>query len=89
MTSMEKHRSGSMLGVIPHIGIKEFFDKLHEDSYDPDYIYTVWAKMAEDPDTLKLMQNNVDCGVCKAEYWLRLHDCATIEEDEGPGPCTD
>lgn len=81
MTSMEKHRSGSMLGVIPHIGIKEFFDKLHEDTYDPDYIYTVWAKMAEDPDTRKLMQNNVDCGVCKAEYW--------IKENEGPGPCTD
>ena len=83
MTSMEKHRSGSMLGVIPHIGIKEFFDKLHEDTYDPDYIYTVWEKMTEDPDTLKLMQNNVDCGVCKDKYWLQ-GPC-----DEGPGPCTD
>lgn len=71
MTSMEKHRSGSMLGVIPHIGIKEFFEKLHEDTYDPDYIYEVWAKMREDPDTCDLMQNNVDCGVCKDNYWVK------------------
>lgn len=69
MTSMEKHRSGSLIGVIPHIGIKEFFEKLHEDTYDPDDIYNVWAKMREDPDTCKLMQNNVDCGVCKDKYW--------------------
>lgn len=69
MTSMEKHRSGSLIGVIPHIGIKEFFEKLHEDTYDPDDIYNVWAKMREDPDTCKLMQNNVDCGVCKYKYW--------------------
>lgn len=69
MTSMEKHRSGSLLGVIPHIGIKEFFEKLHEDTYEPDYIYDVWAKMREYPDTCKLMQNNVDCGVCKDKYW--------------------
>lgn len=69
MTSMEKHRSGSLIGVIPHIGIKEFFEKLHEDTYDQDDIYNVWAKMREDPDTCKLMQNNVDCGVCKDKYW--------------------
>lgn len=69
MTSMEKHRSGSLIGVIPHIGIKEFFEKLHEDTYDPDDIYNVWAKMREDPDACKLMQNNVDCGVCKDKYW--------------------
>lgn len=68
MTSMEKHRSGSMLGVIPHMGIKEFFDKLHSDTYDPDHIYEVWAKMKEDPETAKLIQNNIDCGVCKEGY---------------------
>lgn len=69
MTSMEKHRSGSLIGVIPHIGIKEFFEKLHEDTYDPDDIYDVWAKMQEDEETRKLMQNNVNCGVCKDKYW--------------------
>lgn len=71
MTSMEKHRSGSLIGVIPHIGIREFFDKLHEDTYDPDYIYEVWAKMQEDEETRKLMQNNVDCGVCKKDYFIK------------------
>ena len=69
MASMEKHRSGSLIGVIPHIGIREFFDKLHEDTYDPDDIYDVWAKMQEDEETRKLMQNNVNCGVCKDKYW--------------------
>lgn len=71
MISMEKHRSGSMLGVIPHIGIREFFDKLHEDSYDPDHIYDVWAEMKKDPETAKLIQNNIDCGVCPADYTER------------------
>lgn len=71
ITSMEKHRSGSMLGVIPHIGIKEFFDKLHNDKYDPEAIYDVWAKMQENEETRQLMQNNIDCGVCKADYFIK------------------
>lgn len=71
MSSMEKHRSGSMLGVIPHIGIREFLDKLKNEPYDPDDIYKVWSKMAEDPETLKLMENNVKCGVCPKDYYIK------------------
>lgn len=81
ITSMEKHRSGSMLGVIPHIGIKEFFDKLHNDSYDPDAIYDVWARMQENNETKQLMQNNIDCGVCKEDYFVK-HDVPEAIEDE-------
>ena len=68
MTSMGKYRDGSMIGIIPHIGIKEFFEKLHNEEYDPDHIYEVWEKMKKDPEAKQLIQNNVDCGVCASNY---------------------
>lgn len=68
MTSMDKYRSGSMIGIIPHIGIKEFFEKLRKDKYDPDHIYEVWAEMKKDPEIKQLIQNNIDCGVCGVGY---------------------
>lgn len=68
MASTEKWGSGSLLGIVPSIGIKEFMDKLKSESYDPDHIYDVWAKMKEDPETAKLIENNVTCGVCPANY---------------------
>lgn len=73
VSSMQKWSdpSGGMIGVVPHIGIHEFFEKLHEDAYDPDYIYTIWDNMWNDEDTRKLMQNNIDCGVCKEGYFRR------------------
>ena len=60
-----------MLGIVPHVGIKEFFDLLHNDPYDPDDIYKVWEKMKADPEARQLMQNNIDCGVCKEGYMDR------------------
>lgn len=68
MCSAQKHGSGSLIGFIPTMGIKEFMDKLHADEYDPNHIYEIWEKMKEDPETKKLMDNNVKCGVCKEGY---------------------
>lgn len=68
MISMQKWSDGSMMKIMPSIGIKEFFEKLHEDEYDPDHIYDIWDKMKEDPKTLELIKNNEQCGVCKEGY---------------------
>ena len=68
MISMDKHRSGSMLGVVPCMGIKEFMDKLKTEEYDENHIYEIWDKMNADPETKKLIENNEKCGVCKAGY---------------------
>ncbi len=66
MGLMGKSKDASMLGIIPYIGIKEFFDKLHNDTYNPDDIYDVWARLPED-----LKNNNIKCGVCKEGYFNR------------------
>lgn len=64
IASMNKYQDGSMLGVIPCIGIKEFFDKLRSEDYDENHIYEIWGEMKRDNETRQLMQNNIDCGVC-------------------------
>jgi hypothetical protein len=74
MAAMEKNKSGSMLGVIPCMGIREFMDKLHDEKYDPDDIYKVWAKLKKDKEGKKLIQNNIDCGVCPVGYTDRPED---------------
>ena len=58
-----KSASGVMNGIIPCIGIKEFLEKLHNESYDPDDIYNVWSKLPQN-----LIENNEKCGVCKVGY---------------------
>lgn len=68
MCSQEKWASGSLFGIIPHIGIHEFMEKLKNEPYDPDDIYKVWEKMENDPETKKLIENNETCGVCKKGY---------------------
>lgn len=68
MASMEKWGSGSMIGIIPHIGIKEFLDKLKGEEYDENHIYDIWDEMSKDPETMKLIQNNITCGVCPEGY---------------------
>ena len=68
MCSQEKWASGSLIGIIPCMGIKEFMEKLKTEEYDPDHIYNVWEKMAENPETKKLIENNETCGVCKQGY---------------------
>ena len=66
MDSMNKWQQGGLIGVIPHIGIQEFMNKLQEEEYNPNDIYDAWAKI---PDYLK--QNNIACGVCPDGYMER------------------
>ena len=68
MASMEKHRSGSLIGIVPHIGIKEFMEKLHSEEYDENHIYEIWEQMKANPETAKLIDNNIKCGVCAEGY---------------------
>lgn len=82
VASMEKWGSGSLIGVVPAMGIKEFFDALHNDPYDPDHIYDVWEEMQKDEETRELMQNNITCGVCGEGYFLRPEDKKKDESDE-------
>lgn len=66
VVSTGKWGRGNLVGVLPHIGIKEFMDKLHSEAYNEDDIYDIWQKIPED-----LRNNNVACGVCPADYWKR------------------
>ena len=68
MASQQKYGSGSMMGIIPSIGIKEFLDKLRTDKYDENDIYKIWEKMGKDEETKKLIENNEHCGVCPVGY---------------------
>lgn len=68
IASMEKWGSGSLQGIVPCIGIKEFIEKIKNEKYDENDIYVVWDKMKQDPETQKLMNNNIKCGVCAKGY---------------------
>ena len=68
MISQDKWGSGTMIGIVPSIGIKEFMDKIHEDEYDENHIYDVWQEMENDPEAQQLIRNNEECGVCKKGY---------------------
>lgn len=68
MISQDKWASGSLIGIIPHIGIYEFMQKLRDEPYDPEHIYDVWQEMSNNPETRKLIENNEQCGVCKKGY---------------------
>ena len=61
--SMNKWQQGGLIGVIPHIGIREFMDKLESEEYNPEDIYEVWSRIPEE-----LKQNNIRCGVCPKDY---------------------
>ena len=63
MVMQGKSASGTMMGIIPCIGIKEFMDKLREEPYKADDIYSVWEKLPQD-----LIENNEKCGVCQIGY---------------------
>lgn len=58
-----KFMGGSMAGIIPCMGIKEFLEKVSKESYDPNAIYEVWKKLPPE-----LIKNNETCGVCKVGY---------------------
>ena len=66
MCSMERWGSGSLLGIVPYIGIKEWMEEVKSEEYSEDKWYDIWQALPED-----LRQNNVDCGVCPAEYWIK------------------
>ncbi len=74
MCSQEKWASGTLFGIVPHIGIYEFMEKLRNEDYDPNHIYDVWAEMEANPETKKLIDNNIKCGVCKEGYTNRPFD---------------
>lgn len=74
MASTEKWGSGSLIGIVPHIGIKEYMDKLKEEKYDPNEIYNVWEEMASNKETRELMENNITCGVCPEGYMNKPFD---------------
>lgn len=61
-----KFVGGSMVGIIPHMGLNEFLDKLRREEYDPEAIYDIWAKLPPE-----LIENNEKCGVCKVGYAQR------------------
>lgn len=82
MCAMGKFHDGSMIGIIPHMGIKEFLDQLKNEEYHEDDIYDVWEEMKGDPDTFKLMMNNVECGVCKDGYMNRPHKAKEEKKPE-------
>ena len=63
MVMQGKSAGGTMTGIIPCIGIREFLDKLHSEPYNEDDIYKVWETMPQD-----LIENNEKCGVCKKGY---------------------
>lgn len=64
--SADEYSYGSMNGIIPCMGIKEFMDKLRSEEYDPDHIYDVWEKLPKE-----LIENNEKCGVCPVGYTKR------------------
>ena len=82
LASREKYGSGSMMGIIPSIGIKEFLTKLKEDPYNEDDIYTVWEKMSEDEEGKQLIENNEHCGVCPTGYATRKVAETKDEEEQ-------
>lgn len=62
----------NLIRVIPAMGIREFFDRLEQEPYDEEEIYTIWADMyKEQPE---LLENNVKCGVMPKNYWKHLCD---------------
>ena len=68
LASHEKYGSGSMMGTIPAIGIKEFLVKLKSEPYNESDIYAVWDRMNANADTRRLIENNEHCGVCPVGY---------------------
>lgn len=77
LTSMGRYSNGSMIGIIPSMGIKEFLDKLKTETYDENDIYKIWEEMSKDPETKKLMDNNIACGVCPTDYMKKPEEKKT------------
>jgi hypothetical protein len=46
--------------------IVQFMDMLNELPYNENDIYEIWKRIPQ-----KLKQNNIDCGVCEKDYYLK------------------
>ena len=57
---------GHMIGIIPCMGVKEFFEKIKAEEYNPNDIYDIWEKIPSE-----LIENNERCGVCPKGYTKR------------------
>lgn len=68
IAAIEKYQSQSMFGFIPAFGIKEFFDKLQNETYNENDIYDIWEEMKSTEEGLQLIRNNEICGVCPTGY---------------------
>ena len=58
-----KHMGGSMLGIVPCMGIREFMEKVKNEPYDENHIFEVWKSLPRE-----LIENNEKCGVCPKGY---------------------
>ena len=65
MVMQGKFAGSAMMGIVPCMGVQEFMNKLHEETYDPKQIYSVWKELPAD-----LIKNNETCGVCPVGYTL-------------------
>lgn len=59
----------NLISIIPPFGIREYFEKLKNDPYNPDEIYTIWQDIRKEKP--ELLDNNVKCGVMPKNYWLK------------------
>ena len=60
-----KFAGGAMAGIIPHISLNEFMQRLKEEPYQPNRIFDVWRLLPEE-----LIRNNEACGVCPTGYTI-------------------
>ena len=58
-----KFMGGSMMGIIPCMGVSEFLEKVRNETYDPEAIYDIWKQLPPE-----LIANNEKCGVCEVGY---------------------
>lgn len=73
MVMQGKCAGGTMTGIIPCIGIREFMDRVKTEPYNEDDIFDVWQRIPRD-----LIENNEKCGVCPVGYTERKE---IIKED--------
>lgn len=58
-----KCAGGVMTGIIPHIGVREFMERVQNEPYNENDIFDVWARLPRN-----LIENNERCGVCPTGY---------------------
>lgn len=69
MVMQGKSAGGTLTGIIPCMGIREFMDKLRSEAYNEEDIYRVWERLPKE-----LVENNEKCGVCKVGYTRKNDD---------------